>query len=174
MKIKFSKHLAKRSLVIAFAALAFGAAATIPALAKPGIGTVRVKLTYVEMNRHDVKALSVVASPLNRRKNDLHALEHAAHRAHVTYTVKSGPAITATTSKKISKDGVDVTPLSVRNGRAYVLIRETTRAISDRGQVTHVVAATYLYHSGETRRLAGATISPTKYRYVFATVTVLP
>lgn len=174
MKISFLKTLAKSSLLAALALFIFGAAAAVPALAKPATGTVRVKLTYVEMNRHDVKALSVLASPLNKRKSDLAALENAARRAHVKYTLKSGPTITAKTGKEEKKDDVEVTPLSVRDGRAYVRIRESMRTQSGRRHVTHIVAATYVYHSGETRRLAGAEITPTKYRYVFATVTVLP
>lgn len=170
---RLHKHIVL-CLLIAAAALFVGKAA----VAKAGTGTVKVKITYVAMRRSDVRMLSVSVPPITRRRNDLQALENAARRAHVSFSASDGPTITAPTGKTTSEKGVDITPISVREGRAYVRIRETDRMTHIvRGRKLHktmTIVANHVYHSGETRRLAGQIVNSHDYRYVFATVTVTP
>ena len=66
-----------------------------------------------------------------------------------------------------------VTVRSVRAGRALVRIRVLRRAVGG-GAVAHVIDDAYLYRSGATRSLAGVRLPGGRYRYTFATVTVLP
>ncbi len=138
-------------------------------------GSVRVQITYVEMSRADVRALAVMTPPENAFHNELGALESAAHRAHVSYVAVNGPVLTASTGQPASsQDGVNVTALSVRYPRAFLRVGRTQQSVSDSGDTsTQIIAASHLFRTGETRRITGEPLGPSRYRYVFATVTVL-
>lgn len=151
----------------------------VPSLAKPtptsaGQGSVRVQITYVEMSRADVRALSVITPPDNAFHNDLALLENAAHRAHVSYIATDGPVLTSATGTPAYQGDIEAMALSVRYPRAFVRVGRVQQSMGDSGDTaTRIVGGDYLYKSGETRRIAGEPLSDTRYRYLFATVTVV-
>lgn len=135
--------------------------------------TARVKITFVEMSRADVRGLRVTPPLPGRIHNDLKDLEAAASRRHFHYGVTDGPTVSVGTGQTQTQGVANVTAIRVRAPRAYVRVRIVNPPDKHR-QPTRVVAATHVYRSGETRLIAALSTPNGHYRYTFATVTVTP
>jgi len=135
--------------------------------------TARVKVTFVEMARSDVRSLAITVPPLGRLRDDLKNLEAAANRRRLHYGVTPGPTVTVAGGQTRTEGIADVAAVRIRGKRAYVRVRITNTRDTGTDDA-RIVAATHVYRSGETR-LIGALPAPNgRYRYTFATVTIVP